>query len=76
MMDNKGYVINYLALLEASYNKVLFAMEMYLQNILNAPSTINRILMYYNVGYNPDHPNKRYILFQNLVVQTYIIEVI
>lgn len=32
--------------------------------------------MYYNVGYNPDHPDKRYILFQDLVVQTYIIEVI
>lgn len=58
-----------------SFNEALLAlfrkMEEYLLNILNAPSTINRIIKYYSVGYNPDEPNKHFILFNYTIVNEY-----
>lgn len=46
-------------------------MEKYLENIFNAPSTINRIMRYYAIGFNDNEPNKRYIMFGGTIVREY-----
>lgn len=51
--------------------KLYSAINNYLQNILNAPSTINRVLKYYGIGFNPSEPNKRYIYFNGEVVKEF-----
>ena len=50
--------------------KIYKAINDYLENIINAPSTINRIIRYYAVGLTDD-PNKRYILFDGVIVREY-----
>lgn len=51
------------------------AMNDYLENILNAPSTINRIFKYYSIGVPEDITlHERYILFKGTVIRTYVIE--
>ena len=44
--------------------------EKYLENILNAPSTINKILSYYGIGYSEDY-SEMYLLFKDKIVRTY-----
>ena len=46
-------------------------MEKYLENIFNAPSTINRIMRYYAIGFQDGEPNKRFIMFGGTVVREY-----
>ncbi|WP_296885090.1 hypothetical protein [uncultured Methanobrevibacter sp.] len=45
----------------------------YFENIMNSPSTINRILPYYGYGVNIDDPNKRYIIFNGKIIREYIL---
>lgn len=46
--------------------------EKYLQNIFNAPSTINRIIKYYAIGFPSDYTsNKRYIMFGGMIIREY-----
>lgn len=49
-------------------------MEDYLQNIFNAPSTINRLLTYYSFAYNVEEPYERYLLFGGCIVKTFKME--
>ena len=49
--------------------------EEYLQNIFNAPSTINRIIKYYAIGFDADNYNKRYIMFGGMIIREYELEV-
>lgn len=44
--------------------------ENYLENILNSPSTINRIIKYYRVGYSEDY-SKMYLLFRDTIIRKY-----
>lgn len=48
-----------------------FAMNMYFEHIFNSPSTINRIITYYAVGFNEDEPNKGFIMFDGEVIKEY-----
>ena len=51
-------------------------MNDYLKNILDSPSTINRIFRYYSVGYPEDlSVPERYIVFDETIVRRYVIEV-
>ena len=43
--------------------KILVDMERYLENIVNSPSTINRLIGYYHYARNPDEPLKEYLVF-------------
>lgn len=43
--------------------KILVDMERYLKNIVNSPSTINRLIGYYHYARNPDEPLKEYLVF-------------
>ena len=49
--------------LNKAIKRMYNAMELYLENILYSPSTINKLLPYYQIGYNPSEPNKHYIIF-------------
>ena len=49
--------------------------EDYLQNIFTSASTINRILKYYAIGFNPSEPNKRSIFFNGKCIRTYELEI-
>lgn len=46
-------------------------MEKYMENIFNAPSTINKILTYYALGFNPAEPTKRFIMFGGKIIREY-----
>lgn len=50
------------------------AMNDYLENILNAPSTINRIITQYEIGFNNDEPLEGYIVFNRIIVMVFKIE--
>lgn len=50
------------------------AMNDYLENIFNAPSTINRIMKYYTIGINDDKPLERYIMFNGAIVAIFEIK--
>ena len=58
-------------LLNAKIKYMESLIEQYLENIMNAPSTINRILTYYSIGFDPAYPNKTYIMFGGLKVREY-----
>lgn len=49
--------------------------EEYLEYIFNAPSTINRIIKYYAIGFDADNYNKRYIMFGGMIIREYELEV-
>lgn len=55
--------------------EVYTEMNIYFENILNSPSTINRVIKYYTVGV-PDSSMifKRYIMFNGVVVKIYFIK--
>ena len=44
--------------------------EKYLENIFNSPSTINKVLSYYQIGYSEDY-SEMYLLFKDKIVRTY-----
>lgn len=46
----------------------------YLENILNAPSTINRLLMHYSVGKKVDNPLEMCIIFRGQVVKVFSLD--
>ena len=66
MINNYDYIIE---TINNIIKKLYSLIEEYLQNIFNAPSTVNRVLRYYGVGFNPSEPNKRYIFFKGMVVK-------
>lgn len=47
----------------------------YLEYIFKLPSTINRILVYYAIGFNPSEPNKRSIYYNGKCVRRYELEI-
>lgn len=61
---NETYFIE--RMLQKKYKRV----EKYLENILSSPSTINRILKYYQVGFSTDH-TEMYLMFQDKIIHTY-----
>lgn len=61
---NETYFIE--RMLQKKYKRV----EKYLENILNSPSTINKILKYYQVGFSTDH-TEMYLMFQDKIIHTY-----
>ena len=46
----------------------------YLENILNAPSTINRLLTYYSIGKPVDNPLEMCIIFNGQVVKVFSLD--
>ena len=64
MTENETWFIE--RMLEKRYKKI----EKYLENILNSPSTINKILKYYQVGFSTDY-SEMYIMFQDKIIHTY-----
>ena len=51
--------------------KLYKAINDYLENIFHSPSTINRLIKYYQVGYCPSEPNKRYIYFNGKCIREF-----
>lgn len=52
--------------------KIYKAMNDYLENIFNSPSTINRIMKYYVVGFPADPSvHERYIMFGGTIIRIY-----
>lgn len=50
-------------------------MNEYFENIINSPSTINRIFKYYAIGLPSDPTiHERYIMFGGTIVRKYVIE--
>ena len=71
-------VFNYSIIIEAidsMYKKVYMHINAYLEYIVNAPSTINRIAKYYAIGFNLNKKNEIYIMFDGQVIKTYIMKV-
>ena len=58
-------------LLNAKIKHMYSLIEEYLQNIMNAPSTINRLLTYYHIGFDPAYPDKTYIMFGGKIIREY-----
>lgn len=52
-------------IITSTYN----SLENYLENIIHSPSTINRIATHYNIGFDPNHLETVYLMFENQVVQ-------
>lgn len=70
MMVNKNYevIIN---TIDNIFHKLYSLMNEYLEYIFNAPSTINRIMKYYAIGFQDGEPTKRYIMFGGTIVREY-----
>ena len=49
--------------------EVYIQIEGYLFNVFNSPSSINRLLPYYTIGFDPTETNKRYIMFNGTIVK-------
>lgn len=68
MSDNYKYVRD-------AINKMLYQVmaqiNQYFENILKAPSTINRIIIYYGWGNNIDKPSEWYITFNDQIIKTF-----
>lgn len=60
--------------LDKMFTTLYSAMNDYLENIFNAPSTINRIMRYYAIGIDDNKPLERYIMFGGTIVAVYKIE--
>lgn len=71
MTGNYEVIVN---TLDKIFTRLYSAMYDYLENIFNAPSTINRIMKYYAIGINNDKPLERYIMFGGTIVAVYKIE--
>lgn len=57
------------------FEKYYMHINAYLEYIINAPSTINRIAKFYAIGFNPEKFNETYIMFNGRIVKTYVITV-
>lgn len=68
MINNYDYIIE---TINNIIKKLYSLIEEYLQNIFNAPSTVNRVLTYYAIGLNPSKPNKRYVYFMGVKVKEF-----
>ena len=71
MTENYEVIMN---TLDKMFTTVYSAMNDYLENIFNAPSTINRIMRYYAIGIDDNKPLERYIMFGGTIVAVYKIE--
>lgn len=71
MTENYDIVIN---TLDRMFKTVYSAMNDYIENIFNAPSTINRIMKYYAIGIDDNKPLERYIMFGGTIVAVYKIK--
>lgn len=56
-------------------NEIYKDMDDYLENIINSPSTINKIFKYYSIGV-PEDPtiHEKYLMFGEKIVRIYVIE--
>lgn len=71
-MDNYSVVIQ---TINELYKKFYQVIEEYFENIFNAPSTVNRIIKYYALGFVDDDFYNRYIMFGGQIVRTYSLDV-
>lgn len=71
MSDNYKYVRD--AINKMLY-RVMTEISRYLENIIKAPSTINRIITYYGWGNNIDKPSEWYITFNDQIIKTITID--
>lgn len=69
-MVNKNYEMVMKAIHDALHN-LYSLMNEYMEYIFNAPSTINRIMRYYAIGFQDGEPTKRYIMFGGTIVREY-----
>lgn len=60
--------------LSKAISELYYQLNDYLENIFNSPSTINKIMKYYAIGFDPTETNKRYIMFGGTVVREYVLE--
>ena len=70
MMGNKNYEV-IIDTINDIFHKLYSLMNEYLEYIFNAPSTINRIMKYYAIGFDDNEPTKRYIMFGGTIVREY-----
>jgi len=68
MNDNYKYVRE---VINQMLYQVMTRISQYLENIIKAPSTINRIIMYYGWGNNIDKPSEWYITFNDQIIKTF-----
>lgn len=71
MTENYEVIMNGL---DKMFKTLYSAMNDYLENIFNAPSTINRIMKYYAIGIDDNKPLERYIMFGGTIVAVYKIK--
>lgn len=71
MSENYEVIMNSI---DKIFKTVYSAMNDYLENIFNAPSTINRIMRYYAIGIDDSKPLERYIMFGGTIVAVFKIE--
>lgn len=71
MTENYEVIMNGI---DKMFKTAYSAMNDYLENIFNAPSTINRIMRYYAIGIDDNKPLERYIMFGGTIVAVYKIE--
>ena len=55
---------------ELMLNKRYKVIEKYLENIINSPSTINRIVKYYHIVFSEDY-TMVYLLFKDTIIRRY-----
>lgn len=71
MTGNYEVIVN---TLDKIFTRLYSAMNDYFENIFNAPSTINRIIKYYAIGFDNDKPLERYIMFGGTIVAVFEIK--
>jgi hypothetical protein len=70
--ENYRKIETLIAKINKAMTKLYKAVNDYFENILNAPSTINRILKYYSIGLPSDPSvNKRWIMFNGEIIVEY-----